>query len=90
MTDFWMGIGAGFAVGWCAASVLYLLVRHYDRTRGYDRARQQFWAELQGQAYGQGSARANPYGQYGEARNGTQNMPAQLSAAGQLVRNNPS
>lgn len=36
---FWGGFGAGFFVGWGAGCVLALLVRQYDRNRGYDRWR---------------------------------------------------
>jgi hypothetical protein len=35
--DFWMGVGAGFSLGWTAACVMVAMIRHYDRMRGYRR-----------------------------------------------------
>lgn len=37
--EFWAGFGVGLNLGWGAAWVIAILIKHYDRTRGYDRAR---------------------------------------------------
>lgn len=36
---FWGAFGAGFSVGWGVTSVVFILARHYERTRGYDHLR---------------------------------------------------
>lgn len=40
--DFWLGVAGGFGLGWAAAFIVAIYIRHYDRTRGYERARRTY------------------------------------------------
>lgn len=35
--DFWMGVGAGFSLGWGACVCLWVAVQCFNRRNGYDR-----------------------------------------------------
>ena len=35
--DFWMGVGAGFCLGYVFGALLIAYIGHYNRTRGYQR-----------------------------------------------------